>query len=84
MGTTSNAYGYLTHLCGTTATGYLATAATTGNWYEDDRLAPQQAQQAFAQAYQNIWQPPAPVKKVVSFIQSLRDEVDNWLKLEVA
>jgi hypothetical protein len=24
---------------------------------------------------------PAPVKKVVSFIQSLRDEVDNWLKL---
>jgi hypothetical protein len=83
MGTTdSNAYGYLTGLCGTTATGYVA---TTGNWYEDDQLQQAQyAQAQFAQAYQAIWEPAPVVKKVVSFIQSLRDEVDNWLKLEVA
>jgi hypothetical protein len=34
------------------------------------------------QAYQK-WQPPAPVKKVVSFIQSLREEVDDWLKIAI-
>jgi len=80
MGTTdSNAYGYLTGLCGTIT----RSSVVTGNWYEDDQLQQAQyAQAQFAQAYQAIWEPAPVVKKVVSFIQSLRDEVDNWLKLE--